>query len=244
MENNETTERGEQPSPILDSLAITVRKIEKSLTDKKWYELTDEDKKRKKFNRAFQRFMLGRSFQGEYRLLTLTTPEDYKGDIHQAWRKFVNRMCRRGMPREYYVVKEWNEKHTCEHLHVVLRLDYIGYMVARQQWQAVTGAVWIHVDKVYSIKGMAGYLAKYLVKGCQETRKRSYWCSYGWIYRKWRTFSRDMYELGVKITTCEHELIHGLKNHEERVNYLNWRLQGATLKSIRNGEQPRSLVVY
>ncbi|MFC2062429.1 hypothetical protein ACFLS8_00550 [Chloroflexota bacterium] len=101
---------------------------------------------------------------GEYRLLTLTTPQYFGGVIHDAWRKFLKRMRRRGLIREYYTVKEWNKAHTCQHPHVVLRLDYIGYQVACQQWQAVTGAVWIHVGRVRSLKGMACYLGKYLNK--------------------------------------------------------------------------------
>jgi hypothetical protein len=148
-------------------LPITARKLK----DKKWWEFTSEDKLQKKFNRAYQRFMLGRNFEGQYRLITLTTPETFKGDIHQAWRKWVMRMRRRGLAREYFAVKEWNEKKTCIHIHAVLRLDYIGYQVAREQWKAVTGAVWIHVEKVYSVKGMANYLAKYLKQRvCRNAR--------------------------------------------------------------------------
>jgi hypothetical protein len=165
--------------PILDTLAITARNLEKPLKEKNWWELTKEDKLQKKFNRAYQRFMLGRGFGGQYRLITLTTPETFKGDIHQAWRKWVMRMRRRGLAREYYAVKEWNEKHTCIHIHAVLRLDYIGYKIARQQWQAVTGAVWIHVKKVYSVKGMANYLGKYLNKGYKGMLgNRGYWYAY------------------------------------------------------------------
>jgi hypothetical protein len=42
--------------------------------------------------------------------------------------------------------------------------------------QEVTGAVWIHVEKVYSIKGMANYLGKYLNKGYKDAPgKRGYW---------------------------------------------------------------------
>jgi hypothetical protein len=100
-------------SPILDKLEISARNVGKTLKKKGWWELTEEDKKQKKFNRAYQRFMLGRGFQGEYRLITLTTPETFKGDIHNAFRKWVQRMRRRGLVREYYAVKEWNEKHTC-----------------------------------------------------------------------------------------------------------------------------------
>jgi len=155
------------------------------------------------------------------------------------------RMRRRGLAREYFAVKEWNEKHTCIHIHAVLRLDYIGYHLARQQWNAVTGAVWIHVEKVYSIKGMANYLAKYLIKGYEEMQgKRGYWYAYEWIYRKWRAFSKEMFKLGESITAHEHELIHGLKDLKQRLDYMNWRLRGAILDAIRAGLPVTKLVQF
>jgi hypothetical protein len=230
-------------SPILDTLAITARKPEKTLKEKNWWELTPEEKLQKKFNRAYQRFMLGRGFGGQYRLITLTTPETFKGDIHKAWRKWIMRMRRRGLAREYYAVKEWNEKYTCIHIHAVLRLDYIGYQVARQQWQEVTGAVWIHVEKVYSVKGMANYLGKYLNKGYKDMPgKRGYWYAYEWIYRKWHAFSKTMFKLGECISACEHELIHGLTDLKQRLDYMNWRLIGATLHAVRVGLPVTELV--
>lgn len=154
-------------------------------------------------------------------------------------------MRRRGLIREYYAVKEWNKAHTCKHIHVVLRLDYIGYQVARQQWQEVTGAVWIHVDKVRSLKGMACYLGKYLNKAYDgEPGKRSYWYAYEWIYRKWRTFSETMFKLGECITDCEHELIHGLTDLKQRLDYMNWRLIGATFHAVRIGLPVTELVQF
>jgi len=222
----ERQKNSRSPSPpILDNLATTGRK----LTDKKWWELTDEEKQQKKFNRAYQRFMLGRGFKGEYRMITLTTPETFKGGIHEAWRKWLKRMRRRGMAREYFAVKEWNKRRTCIHIHAVVRLDYIGYRVARAQWQAVTGAVWIHVEKVFSIKGMANYLAKYLVKAYRDAPgKRSYWYAYEWIHRGWHGFSKDMYKLGESVTALKFELIHEIEEQDKRLEYMNWRTQGAT----------------
>ncbi|MBI2853082.1 MAG: hypothetical protein HYX84_08330 [Chloroflexi bacterium] len=76
-----------------------------------------------------------------------------------------------------------------------------GYQVARQQWKAVTRALWVHVDKVSSVKGMACYLGKYLNKAYDdEPGKRSCWYAYEWVYRKWRGFSKAMFKLGESIT--------------------------------------------
>jgi len=153
------------------------------------------------------------------------------------------RYCR--LTREYFAVKEWNKAHTCQHLHVVLRLDHIGYQVARQQWQEVTGAVWINVEKVYSIRGMANYLGKYLNKGYKDVPgKRGYWYAYEWIYPKWRGFGKTMFKVGESVTPTEHELIHGLDDQKQRLDYMNWRLIEATLKAVRVGLPVNELVQY
>lgn len=201
-----------------------------------WYFLTKEEKEKRKFNRAYQRFMLGRGFEGEYKLVTLTTPETFQGDIHNAWEKWVKRMRRLGYHLEYYAVKEWNKKHTCVHIHAVLRINFIDYKTARQQWREVTGAVWIEIEKVYSVKGMANYLGKYLNKGYADNPgKRGYWYSYEWIHPKWHAFNKEMYKFGQSVHPTESELIHGLANEEERNRYMNYRRQEAYLYAIRIG---------
>lgn len=146
-----------------------------------------------------------------YKLVTLTTPEWFdSGVIHRAWRMLVMRIRRRSLPREYFAVKEFNEKGTCCHLHVVFRCTYADVVSIRSQWTIVIGTltgckivkkrledrdvaylikdgvelqIWCHVNirKYYSRYKLAAYLAKYLVKSLRG--KRGYWYSYGWIYR-------------------------------------------------------------
>lgn len=240
---SQTNEKAKS-GPILDSYYTSGRKL--GTTNKQyWMALTDEEKRERKFKRAYQRFMLGVNMPGEYKLLTLTTPENFSGDIHDAWRKFLKRMRRRGLIREYYAVKEWNKAHTCQHLHVVLRLDYIGFQVAREQWKAVTGAVWIHVDKVGSAKGMAAYLGKYLNKAYDdEPGKRSYWYAYEWIYRNWRSFSKQMFLLGEPVAGIEHEYIYKLKQLQKRYNHMNRRIFQAMLSAVREGIPVKLVTLY
>jgi hypothetical protein len=189
--------------------------------------------------------MLGMGMPGEYLLLTLTTPPEFSESLNTAWRKFLKRMRRRGYVCEYFAVKEWNKDHNCQHLHVVLRISKIGYKVAREQWHEVTGAVWIHVDKVHTVKGMANYLGKYINKSYNdEPGKRSYWYGYEWIYPKWRGFSKTMFKIGESITTTEHELIHGLDDKKQRLEYMNRRLVGATFHAIRVGLPVKELEQY
>lgn len=170
-----------------------------------------KSKEEKRFKRAYQRMQLGLSMKGQYRLLTLTTPENFYTDIHTTWRKWLMRMRRRDIVREYLVVKEWNQAHTCQHLHVLLRLSWIDYQIARQQWQQITGALWIHVDKVKKLRGITNYLCKYLSKAWQDNpNNRAYWYAYEWIYRKWRSFSNAMYILGNKVSLELHHTLHYL----------------------------------
>lgn len=88
-------------------------------------------------------------------------------------------------------------------------------------------------------------MGKYLNKAYDdEPRKRSYRYSYGWIYPKWRSFSKTMFKLGESVTPTEHELIHGIKLSRERIDYMNWRLIGATLNAVRTGLPVNELVQF
>lgn len=190
--------------------------------------LPAEQRANKRIRRAYQRFMLGSDMPGKYRLITLTTPEEYDGDFHRDWRRLVERMHRRGIPREYFAVKEFNKKHTCKHLHVAMRLSWIDYMILREQWNQITGARWIHVDKINNQKHMCRYLCKYLNKcALDEPGVRSYWCSYQWIYRKFARFSKDMWKYGHPLSKEEHELYHSIPGHYERLCLMNSELLNA-----------------
>lgn len=195
------------------------------------------DKGTKRIKRAYQRFMMAAGFPGQYRLLTLTTPEQFDGDIHHAWQKWVQRMRRRGMAREYYTVKEWNKKHTCRHLHVALRVpDHLTFVIARQQWQAVTGAEWIGLESITTKKGMINYLCKYLTKSIiEEPIKRSFWYSWDWIYRKWRFYTKSLYKVGELVKDTEHEFIRSLATFFEKVEWMNYRMLNAYLLAALDG---------
>lgn len=92
------------------------------------------------------------------------------------------------------------------------------------------------MDKVYSAKGMANYLAKYLMKGRSlNPGKRGYWYSFEWIHRKWHAFSKAMYKYGERVSSAEFELIHEIKELSKRVEYMNRRMIEAGLNAIRIG---------
>jgi hypothetical protein len=53
-----------------------------------------------------------------------------------------------------------------------------------------------------------------------------------------------MFKLGECITACEHELIQGLTDLKQRLDYMNYRLIGATLHAVRVGLPVTELVQF
>jgi hypothetical protein len=53
-----------------------------------------------------------------------------------------------------------------------------------------------------------------------------------------------MFKLGECITACEHELIHGMTDLKQRLDYMNWRLIGAILHALRIGLPVIELVQF
>jgi hypothetical protein len=54
----------------------------------------------------------------------------------------------------------------------------------------------------------------------------------------------DAFKLGELIKPSEHELIHGIKDFENRLNHMNWRLVGASLHAVRMGIPIDELVQF
>lgn len=44
-----------------------------------------------------------------------------------------------------------------------------------------------------------------------------------------------MYKFGEIVTATEFESIHGIKEVQERLDYMNWRMRDACLRAIRAG---------
>lgn len=138
----------------------------------------------------------------EYILVTLTTPESFGGNLNDAWRLFRLKLSRRGHNFPYFAVREFNEKRTAEHLHVVFRTVKVDYKTLQQCWtQSVNyyldqniNNVWFHVDWLQDQKGIANYLAKYIFKEYENGRNlRKYWYSQDWIYCGHSRHSKEMY---------------------------------------------------
>lgn len=162
--------------------------------------------------------------------ITLTTPEDFeKKSLNDCWRRFSLRMKRENLWGAYYAVREWNKKGTCEHIHVLFlfesQKDFENYRESiSYHWTcAVDGIrtskkrielsrrIWTRLERVYtvdgSLKGLANYLAKYLVKQTENVEKyseeyltrfgRGMWYSHNWIFPGWNTYSKLIYAFGM-----------------------------------------------
>ncbi len=53
-----------------------------------------------------------------------------------------------------------------------------------------------------------------------------------------------MYKFGQVVIATEFELIHGIKELDKRIDYMNWRLIGATLQAVRVGLPVTELVQF
>jgi hypothetical protein len=53
-----------------------------------------------------------------------------------------------------------------------------------------------------------------------------------------------MFRLGISITDSEHELLQGLTDLKQSLDYMNWRLVKATLHAIRTGMPVSELVQF
>lgn len=140
----------------------------------------------------------------EYRLVTLTTPESFAGDLNHAWRLFRLKCRRTRITCPYFGVREYNVKRTAEHLHMVFRTCHIDYADIRKAWtdavnvhtkeDEIIDNVWFHIDWIEDQKGSANYLSKYLFKEYENGKGlRKYWYSQDWIYSGHASHGKELY---------------------------------------------------
>lgn len=107
--------------------------------------------------------------------VTLTTvnrsPRLSWPEIMGAWSRVVAWIRRVYGPVEYMVVKE-EGKGGMRHLHAVFaNWVWVPVVALSAEWQRLTGAYRVWIDRVVGGAGVAGYLAKYLAKGDLPLRK-------------------------------------------------------------------------
>jgi len=193
------------------------------------------DTQTRKYLRALHRFHLGALCKGDYLLVTLTTPVGMAVDLHHSWRKFLLRLSRRGLKREYFAVREFNKAGTAEHLHVVFRAGFLDVGTLREQWlgalgltgdalERMTGSreVWTHHDRVTNEEHLARYLGKYLAKGVgltlggseayQTVKQHGFWYSRSWIVRGWCWLSNRLRQIGFVFRSCHADALRSGTN--------------------------------
>lgn len=123
------------------------------------------------------------------KLLTLTlrrvpgmSREEAAGVLMHGWDTFLKRLRRYLGDRElqFLHVKE-GTKAGWPHLHVLLRMPSVDYRLLRAWWEDITGAFQVDIRRVRSVKGVAGYLSKYLTKDLVKFGSYRVWSrSRGW----------------------------------------------------------------
>lgn len=202
-----------------------------------WKRRTPAERQEALRKRAMSRFLAGSNFE-RLLLVTLTTPEDFQGSLHDAWRKFMWRCRRRGLFRRYFAVVEYNEAKTCKHLHVVFQVrSWLDIVALRRQWTAVCKAhtlaehknVWVYCEFVRKKGGTAKYLAKYLTKAYSETadRHRAYWYSLMWVFAGYCRFAKAVWAL--QSQRADHLLWQVRVGGEVVAHYLLLGIIGSTM---------------
>jgi len=178
----------------LDYYAISARKagLDISLGGAAKIWLADLGKSKKsggerRVRRFYQRYFAGVGVGGALRILTLTTSDEALAsgkDIHQSWRALLMRLRRRYGHFEYIGVKEVRGGRV--HLHLVFRGSYMEQVQLSAMWRAIHLSPIVDIRAVWSQRGGARYLAKYLAKGASNR----YWVSYNWVFRGWVGWSK------------------------------------------------------
>jgi hypothetical protein len=141
----------------------------------------------RRIRRFYQRYFTGVGVGGRLRILTLTSSDEavIKGyDIHKHFRALVMRLRRRWGRFEYMgVVEIKGDRH---HLHLVFRGEFMAQAQVSAMWASIHRSPVVDIKAVYSQRGGARYLAKYLVK---EALSR-YWASYNWVFAGWVGWSK------------------------------------------------------
>ena len=141
----------------------------------------------RRIRRFYQRYFTGVGVGGRLRILTLTTSDEAvkRGyDIHRHFRVLVLRLRRRWGRFEYIGVKE--VKGGRAHLHLVFRGEYMRQVQLSAMWSSLHASPVVDIRSVYSQRGGARYLAKYLAKSVASR----YWASYNWVFSGWVGWSK------------------------------------------------------
>jgi len=141
----------------------------------------------RRIRRFYQRFFTGVGVGGRLRLLTLTSSDEAVAqglDIHKDFRALKERLRRRWWRFEYMGVKEFKGDRV--HCHLVFRGEYMEQVQLSAMWADIHKSPIVDIRAMWSQRGGARYLAKYLVK---STANR-YWASYNWVFEGWVGWSK------------------------------------------------------
>jgi len=83
-------------------------------------------------------------------------------------------------------VKEFKGDRT--HVHLVFRGEYMEQVQLSAMWQDIHKSLVVDIRAVWSQRGGARYMAKYLAKSVANR----YWASYKWVFQGWVGWSRSV----------------------------------------------------
>lgn len=158
-----------------------------------------------KSRRCYHRVISGLERGGNFRFLTLTSSNESPDTCQHSWRALYMRLQRRGLAQAYIKVPELS-KNGKQHLHVILRGNYIDQVYLSHVWQEIHKAKVVGITRVKKGQGRRG-LANYLVKYMTKDNFFRYSWSWSWVWRgfckHWTRFKRTFryhQALGIRST--------------------------------------------
>ena len=149
---------------------------------------------RKRYRRMYHRCMSGLEKKGDVRLLTLTSRNNAR-DFQRDFRCLIKRLQRRHLVLSYIRVPERTES-GLRHDHIVFRGSYVDQRYLSLLWSEIHNSPVVDIRRVRGRRGIACYLANYLVKS--PAGRYSY--SWGWVWRgfakSWKVLKGFSWEMG------------------------------------------------
>ncbi len=138
----------------------------------------------------FQRIMSGLVRSGELRVLTLTTKKGVSNESFQKhFRSLRVYLLNRGVLTDYIRCPEFT-KTGKRHEHILFRGTYLEQALISRIWGTLHGSPVVYVQRAYGKRGIANYLANYLIK----SPAGRYAYSWGWVWQgfahSWRVIKR------------------------------------------------------
>lgn len=196
--------------------------------------------KRKRKSRFYVRCKVGIEVALERSLIvrafTLTESNralEYELDYGKAVDKFFNKMRRQYPDLAYYWVEHrQGDLARCNRHVICYGTGFLNVSDLEKEWQKVYASKVTGMEKIWSSKGFAFYLSKYLAKTDNDEFSRAR-MSESWVFPHWWQFNLDYKKASGNYPTVQDYARLSALPDNERANALSWELLKAEYLKLR-----------